>query len=196
MDMECNGDSMLEVEISELLDEGKVEEAIKLCEKNISYGKIGECLRSIGWFFYGKNDSANALHWFNRAVDMNDVESSYGIACTYFNEQNYDLALEAYKKSSEKGYPRAYYWVGYMYEQGLGKPKDSDIAKGYYTKGKEQGYLMAERALIHLKLKESSYLEKVFIFVSYISLLTKAFFIAKKNISDERLADVPNVFNK
>lgn len=181
-------------EIDELLTEEKIEEAIKLCEKYNSPEVFAGCARTIGWYFYGKKNDVEALRWFNKAVDLHDVESLYGVACTYLNWQDYASALQVYKEASDRGYPRANYWIGYLYEHGLGTSESREMAKEYYVKGVNHGYLMAERALIHLKLRDSSSLGKIVIFFSYLALLIKAFFIAKNDVTDERLADVPNAF--
>jgi TPR repeat protein len=183
-------------EAYKLIASGKVDEAMALCENSPCAQYSIECQRYLGWNKYENNDLGEALFWFNKAAEKNDAESLYGIGSIYFIQGEFESALCNYRKSLDCGYKRAAYWIGYMHEHGLGIEKDVESAKKYYDIGYSYGYLMAKRASIRLVFKTGSINQKMLSIPSLLYVIIQSFFIAKKDIDDERLADIPNAFKQ
>lgn len=178
-----------------LIDQGKETEAMSLCQQTPCSESVN-CQRFLGWFFYEQGKLDNALNWFTKAIEQEDVESLYGKACVCFDNQDFINALKYYEKASSNGYSRAYYWLGYLHEYGLGVDHDLEQASYYYRKGSKNGYLIADRAIIDLVFKGNNLLKKLLVLPKFIYILIKSFFIALENIHDERIVDIPNYFSK
>ncbi len=70
-------------------------------------------------------------------VDRYGAEKGYPdcmcfYATTLFNNGNKDEAYDLYRRSAERGEPRAFFRAGYSYEMGEGVPKDAARAAQYY----------------------------------------------------------------
>ena len=65
-------------------------------------------------------------------------------------EQDYDRALDLFKKAAESDCARANYHVGRFYENGFGCAKDIDEAKAWYQKAADKGDKDAKAALERL----------------------------------------------
>ncbi|MCT7377853.1 tetratricopeptide repeat protein [Chelativorans salis] len=61
--------------------------------------------------------------------------------------QNYDVALQILKPLAEADNAEAAFWLGDVYEEGLGVPKDVDTALTWYTKAAEGGWTAADSRL-------------------------------------------------
>ena len=48
-------------------------------------------------------------------------------------------------QAASQGYPRALIQLGYMYDHGLGVPRDPKQAREYFTQAARQGYVFAKR---------------------------------------------------
>ena len=184
-------------EAYELIIEGKSNEAMQLCQKLPCADDSVDCQRYLGWCFYEFDDVDKALYWFNKAVDKKDSESMYGRGCIHFINREFEPAFDDYQKSLQWGYGRSAYWLGYMYEQGLGTDKNIYEAKRYYELGyKKSGYLIAKRASINLVFKNGNFFQKLLTIPSYVYIILRSMIIAKNDINDERLADIPNAFKR
>lgn len=170
---------------------GELKKAIELCEREPCSGSV-ECQRFLGWEFYKKNDMDSALIWFSKAAQQGDPDAAFGIGSAHFARREFDLALLYYDQAAGLGYARAYGWIGYIYQLGLGVPRDIGKATQYYRKSAEHGYLLAERALIYLTFRHGNTLSKVLAVPKFIYILAKAVILAYRNINDERLRDIPN----
>lgn len=176
-----------------LISAGQAEHAVELCEGQICSASI-ECQRYLGWSYYRQGNMEKALLWFLMAE--NDAEALYGMGSIYVKQKSYGNAADCFEQAAKAGFPRAYYWLGNIYLHGLGVPKDVRLAQKYYEQGAEHGYILAERALLYLKVKQGNILTRCVVWPNYIFLLVKAGFIAYRDISDERIADIPNFFLK
>lgn len=72
-------------------------------------------------------------------VDRYGAEKGYPdcmcfYATTLFNSGNKDEAYDLYRRSAERGEPRAFFRAGYSYEMGEGVPKDVARAAQYYQR--------------------------------------------------------------
>ncbi len=173
-----------------LVAQGRVAEATDLCEQK-QCSKSIDCQRYLGWAYYEKGNADNALIWFKKAIEQGDIESLYGKGCVYYSNRDYKNAFKYYKNASNDGYIRAYYWLGCLYEYGLGLDKNLDLASIYYHKASQHGYLVADRAIINLVFKNKKLLPKLMVLPKFVYILIKCFFIALRDINDERILDVP-----
>ncbi|MEW8682072.1 MAG: hypothetical protein AB2536_09215 [Candidatus Thiodiazotropha endolucinida] len=178
-----------------LITEGKTSEAMQLCQRLPCANDSVDCQRYLGWSFYDVDDTEKALYWFSKAVDKKDSESMYGIGCIHFIKRDFESAFSDYHTSLKWGYGRSAYWLGYMYEQGLGTDKNIHEAKRHYELGYEYGYLISKRASINLVFKNGNFFQKLLSMPSLLYIIFRSMMIAKNDINDERLADIPNAFN-
>jgi TPR repeat protein len=178
----------------ELIIEGKSSEVMQLCQKLPCAEDSVDCQIHLGWCFYESGNLDKGLYWFNKAVDKKDSEAMYGIGCIHFVKREFEIALGDYHTSLQWGYRRSAYWLGLMYEHGLGTAKNIQEAKRYYELGYTYGYLIAKRAAINLIFKNGNLFQKLLIIPSFIYLVFHGLIIAKNDIKDERLADIPNAF--
>ena len=58
--------------------------------------------------------------------------------------QDYDLALSWYERAADQKFAKAFYKIGYFYENGLGVGKDVTKAFTFYEKAANLGYIKAE----------------------------------------------------
>jgi TPR repeat protein len=65
----------------------------------------------------------------------------------FYKNKNYVKALELYKKSADKGYPRAFYDIGEMHMLGQGAPKNKLEAAKWFRLGAEKGDASAQTLL-------------------------------------------------
>ena len=184
------------MEVHRWIRKGEIALAEECCKKEPHASNSVYCQRFLGWNYYESDDFEQALSWFARAVDRGDAESMYGVACVYFNKKEFVAAFDAYRNALTHGYFRACYWIGYMYEKGLGVERDINNALSYYERGSSQGYLISIRAYIHLIFQYGSFFQKLKTMPTMLALLIKGFVIAHRDINDERLADVPNAFDR
>lgn len=174
---------------------GETEKAIELCESQPCSGLL-ECQRFLGWAYYRLDNMNKALNWFSKAAETGDGDAMFGIGSVHFVQRDFHGALQYYEHAANHGCSRAHGWIGYIYHQGLGKPRDVDMAISHYKQGAAHGYLIAERALIHLTWQHGSLLKKIAVLPKYLYIIAKTVTIAFHNANDPRIADVPNAFER
>ena len=64
-----------------------------------------------------------------------------------YDRANYQTALKVWLETAETGDPQAQYYVGEIYEKGLGTAPDYDKAAAWYRKASEKGYAQAQISL-------------------------------------------------
>ena len=69
-----------------------------------------------------------------------NAKNRYSIADGYFNNKEYDKAIEWYRKAVDMGSPNAQNKLGVMYDDGKGVEEDEIEATKWYRKAAEQGY--------------------------------------------------------
>jgi TPR repeat protein len=179
----------------ELFVHGEIEKAIAMCESE-PCAKDLECQKFLGWRYYEKDDFEAALKWFGKAVEQGDAVAMFGIGSVHYVRQDFAAAAQYFERAVENGYGRACHWLGHLYWLGLGVPRNDDTAREWYKRGAAQGFLIAERVLIHMACLEGGVAAKIRTFPRYIYILIKALVIALRNIHDPRLRDVPDAFAK
>jgi len=180
----------------DFINSGRRDDAKAICEREPCASASIMCQKYLAWAYYGDDDFENALAWFSRVKRSGDAEGQYGVACVNFAQRDYLSALNNYKIALEQEYTRAYYWLGLIHEHGLGVERDIEKAWEYYSSGARCGYLVAKRAQMQTIFRHGTFMQKLMLIPEYISLLVSSFNIARNNMNDERLADVPIVATK
>ncbi len=178
-----------------LIEANNQNEAILFCKSEPCASNSVGCQIFLGWLSYESKKLEEAQKWFKRAIDNGSVEGLFGIASVYFVSEDYKSAFAYFKAAADKKYHRACHWAGYMCEHGLGVEKNIDLALSYYECGSQNGYLVAERAIIHIGFKTGTLIDKIFLLLRLMALVVRSVPIAYRNISDERIADIPNVLS-
>jgi TPR repeat protein len=84
-----------------------------------------------------------AVPWLNKALEAGRVDAAVQLALMYLEgkavSQNVELAAEYCTRGAKANYPRAYLCLGYIYQMGLGKPKDPKMATEWYGKAARCG---------------------------------------------------------
>lgn len=73
-----------------------------------------------------------------------NAKNRYRIGNSYYKDEEYDKALEWYRKAAEYGLPEAQNRIGIIYSNGKGVEKDEIIATKWFRKAAEQGYVWGE----------------------------------------------------
>ena len=111
-------------------------------------------------------DNAKAVEWYRKSAEQGHATAQYYLGYMYENglgvsqdnakavewfrksaEQGNARAVEWYRKSAEQGNDYAQYYLGYMYENGLGVSQDNAKAMEWFRKSAEQGYTDAQYQL-------------------------------------------------
>jgi hypothetical protein len=110
---------------------------------------------------YERGDSAvpidltNAFRWFDRAARQNHPQAQFRVAYMLYRgegtEANSRKAFELMEKLAARGFIRAQYYLGLMYETGAGSAKDAGQAQAWYKRAATNGYSPAVDALAELK---------------------------------------------
>ncbi len=141
--------------------------------------------------YYEIDNYERAKFWFNKVVvDRDDSEAHYGLACLSFKQKKYKKSFDCFFVALKKGYTRSYYWLGLMYENGLGVDRNIKKAEKFYFDGAKCGYLISERAYLRIKLRNSSIFHKPTLIIKYLCLIFKVFKLAYHDVDDERLVDI------
>jgi len=72
-------------------------------------------------------DIAQAIQWYEKAVECGDTDAAYNLGTIYLEEEmteKYERAFELFSMAAEKGNVSALGNLGYMYSDGKGVPQD------------------------------------------------------------------------
>ena len=99
------------------------------------------------WFFYFKNDYMVRMY-----AEKGDPQNQLTLGSNYYNgwfgePKDYDLALQWFQKSAAQGNKRAQWYIGEMYEIGLGVKEDQAQAAQWYTLAAKNGDRLAKKSL-------------------------------------------------
>jgi len=72
------------------------------------------------------------------------MSENYQIGRKFYNEKEYDKALEYFLLATYQGFAKAQYNLGYMYENGYGVEKSSLKALEYYQLAADKGFAKAQ----------------------------------------------------
>lgn len=178
-----------------LITSGDTEQAVKLCEVE-PCSCVLECQQYLGKAYYDQGNMEKALEWFSKAAEHEDGDALFGIGSVHFVRSDFHTALTYYERAGDRGCAKGFAWIGYIYHQGLGVPRNIEMAIDYYKKAAALGYLLADRALIHLEFQRGNLLRKILVLPKFIRILLKAGILAYRDINDKRIEDVPLGFVK
>lgn len=172
--------------------------AIEICQGPLCAGVL-ECQLYLGWTYYQQGDLTSANQWFSRAIETGNANALYGIASIRYIEKKYSESLEYFNDAAEKGCARAFHWIGYFYQKSLGVPVDFYKAAHFYKKGADNGFLIAQHALIRLAFQTPGVINKIRIFPKFIYLILKTA-VVSRDANDPRFSDFlllgPSINNK
>ncbi len=172
---------------------GDKERAIAHCEKEPCSRHV-DCQRFLGWTYYERDDQEKALNWFSLAAAQGDSDALFGIGSAHFARHEFKAALESFERALAAGNIRACHWIAYIHHQGLAVPRNLPLAIQYYERGAAAGYLIAQRALVHITWQGGGFWKRIGIAPAFLWMIIKSAVIALRDITDPRIADVPNAF--
>lgn len=102
-----------------------------------------------------EKDAKKSIHWLERAFEAGSVETGVRLGTLYFYGHNvpvdYDKALSYFGQSGDSA---ARIFIGRMYENGLGVPKDEGTARDMYESAVSSGSAEGRLRLGLLDLKQ------------------------------------------
>jgi TonB family protein len=75
------------------------------------------------------------------------ADASYWAGKKAYEKGDYEAALREWRPAADKGDPRAQYWLGVLYDEGQGLPKDTGEAAKWYRRAADQGIGDAQNRL-------------------------------------------------
>jgi len=151
--------------------------------------KKQEFLEYIGRKSFFSGLLKQSIIFFNAiGIGLDPYDHSLKASACYYLEE-FEDAIQSYKQAAEGGYPRSYYWLGRMYQEGLGVSANEDQAYKYYCLGAKHEYVLPTKACLKIEMKNSSIFRKIFIKFKFVIYGIKVIYMAFKNVNDERLAD-------
>ncbi len=95
-------------------------------------------------------DRSRAKYWYSQSSDMGNAYSTFMSARMSFDDSEFERAKMLFEELLKKNDARAYYWLGKMYDGGLGVPQNSSAAKALFEKSSQLGNPFASRDLASL----------------------------------------------
>ncbi len=83
------------------------------------------------------------------------AEEMYAKANSFYEKRDYKNALPYYEKAAEAGHRESQYFLGYMYQKGLGVKQSEEKAIEWYQKSADQGNVYAKEMLKRIKEKNA-----------------------------------------
>lgn len=181
--------------VKQFIARGERDQAVAHCQETECMDFL-ECQKYLGWAHYQDGSLNEARACFERVLMAVDGDATYGAATICFAQRDYQKAFQYFEQAAALNIGRAFHWMGHMKVHGLGVAKDELQAAVYYKKGADRGYFVAKRSLLYLSLKDAGLMKKLVTQVRVACLMAKAGVIAYRNMKDERIADIPNAFQK
>lgn len=106
----------------------------------------------LGDIYFTKNDKNKARKFYLLSAYNENAEAQAKIGSFYINgnlyfPKDYELAMKWLLKSSSKNNPTAQFYIGYMYDDGLGVIQNYYTAIEWYLKSAEQNFSRAQNNL-------------------------------------------------
>jgi TPR repeat protein len=86
-----------------------------------------------------------AMSWFHRAADAGDPGALTYLARFALLNGRYDDARAMLEDAASQGHGRALLTLGYVYDRGLGVPRDRKRARDYFEQAAADGYIFGKR---------------------------------------------------
>lgn len=191
MSNKFNSDSPDVDAVNRLIENNQFNEAygelLRLAEAGSAHAQL-----HLGWMYhFGKGvqrDVNEAKRWYHRAVRSNLPRAEFYLASTYWNERDFQQALEWLKRSASHGFAPATYHLGRMYRHGVGVQADLQKALEYVEEAARQGHLFARRDIAREMLKGRRGIARIPLGAFSLVGLTWTFCrVGLKNEDDDRL---------
>lgn len=94
------------------------------------------------------SDRQKALMWFEKAATQGSLEAIFNLGKGYLMghtvfEKDVPLGFLYMKEAAEKGLAEAQYWMGQLYNDGIGCESDTDESLKWLEKAAQQGHMKA-----------------------------------------------------
>lgn len=108
------------------------------------------------WTHYVNAQNMSARFWLEsekitKMAEEGNAEAQYAVGYDYYiglvNKQDYETALEWFRKSADRNYPEAFVWLGICYYSGKGVDKNIAEALTWWRKGAEKNFGACEYLL-------------------------------------------------
>jgi hypothetical protein len=99
-------------------------------------------------YFRGRGtpvDRAEALRWYRRAAAAGDPGALTFLSGFAKDDGRYADAKTMLEEAASQGYGGALLQLGYLYDRGLGVPRDRRRAREYFEQAATKGYVFAKR---------------------------------------------------
>jgi TPR repeat protein len=126
------------------------EEALALSRSLADTGQAPPWVLSmIGTMYYrGRGtpvDRGEALQWYKRAAAAGDPGALTFLSGVAKDDGRYADARTLLEEAARQGHGRALLQLGYIYDRGLGVPRDRERARDFFDQAAAQGYVFAKR---------------------------------------------------
>ena len=98
-------------------------------------------------------DISEGERWIRKSAEQGNANGQVGLAMLYYNEKNYDEAMNLYRKAAEQGHEVGQYYLASMLAKAEGVPKDYTEAFEWLSKAAEQGGSSSQYALAYMYAK-------------------------------------------
>jgi TPR repeat protein len=96
-------------------------------------------------------DFNTSLFWYDKAIKLGSSEALVRKGIIHINPKfearKFSVAIDSFLEAADEGEVEAYQWLGYMYKQGYGFPKNNQRAVEFYTKGALAGVAKSQAVL-------------------------------------------------
>ncbi|KAH3763515.1 sel1 repeat family protein [Pelomyxa schiedti] len=111
------------------------------------WGGNGDTLHMLAEsYYYGRGvdqDCHKAAQLYQKALDCGHTASTYGLACCYYEENDFRTAAVLYQKALDAGIIKAAYDLGFCYDRGKGVDTDTTRAAELYQRAADAGVVDA-----------------------------------------------------
>jgi uncharacterized protein len=97
-------------------------------------------------------DYAAALSWARRAADRGNVSALVDLGFDAYKSGDYATALKLLRPLADKGFPIPQFYLGLMYANGQGVPRNDAEAVSWYRKAADKDYSAAQNNLGNMYL--------------------------------------------
>jgi uncharacterized protein len=140
-------------------EENDFEKALFWYEKAAEWGYTSPQYK-LAQIYYDREDYENAHLWFTKVTEEAHIPAYYRHPLLLKYDEEAPIRRDAAQAQAEADQAQASFYIGYMYEKGLGVPRSIKFAIENYKIAAEQGhtdaqYNLARRYYIREKYKEA-----------------------------------------
>jgi len=144
------------VEAKRLFNSQRFEEARAIYADLAASGDVRSQV-FLGWMYLRGTGAARdlqaAAQYFEAAANLGSKEGAFYLGRLYAQDHHYSEARKWFERASASEYGPALFWLGHIYQRGLGTDTDLNRAAHYYERAARQGNLFARRNLAVLMIR-------------------------------------------